>query len=82
MAKKTIEVSHKDLLGRNLSVGDFVVASTHGNNLGVYSITRLTPRMVRVKKLKKSYDRPLYPEQVVKLIDEKELTMLLLKEEI
>lgn len=82
MAKKTTEISHKDLLGRDIKVGDFVVASTHGNDLGVYSITRMTPKMVRVKKLKKSYDRPLYPEQVVKLVDEKELTMLLLKEEI
>ena len=82
MAKKTIEISHKDLLGRDLEIGNFVVASTHGNDLGVYSIVRMTPKMIRVKKLKQKYDRPLYPTQVVKLTDEKELTMLLLKEEI
>ena len=82
MAKKTINGIHKDLLGRNLEVGNFVVASTHGNDLGVYSIVRMTPKMVRVKKLKSKYDRPLYPAQTVKITDEKELTMLLLKEEI
>lgn len=82
MAKKTIEISHKDLLGRDLNVGDFVVASAHGNDLRVYSVARMTAKMIRVKKLRSSYERPLYPDQVVKLTDEKELTMLLLKEEI
>ncbi len=83
MAKKTTDnIIHTDLLGRNLEIGNFVVASAHGNDLGVYSIVRMTPKMIRVKKLKQKYDRPLYPNQVVKLTDEKELTMLLLKEEI
>jgi len=80
LAKKTIEISHKDLLGRDLGVGDFVVASAHGNDLRVYSVTRMTAKMIRVKRVKASYDRPLYPNQVVKLTDEKELTMLFLKE--
>ncbi len=70
------------MLGRDIKVGDFVIACAYGNDLGVYSIVRLTPKMVRVKKLKSQYDRPLYPAQTVKITDEKELTMLLLKEEI
>lgn len=70
------------MLGRNIKVGDFVVACAYGNDLGVYSIVRLTPKMIRVKQLKGRRERPLYPSQTVKLTDEKELTMLLLKEKI
>lgn len=82
MAKKIINISHKDLLGRDLEVGNFVVASAYGNDLAVYKIMKMTPKMIRVRQLKSKYDKPIYPAQSIKLTDEKELTMLILKEEL
>lgn len=85
MAKKpkvVIPINHKDLLGRDLDVGNFVVASSYGNDLAVYSIVKMTPKMIRIKRTKSKHDKPVYPAQVVKLTDEQELTMLILKDKV
>jgi hypothetical protein len=74
---------HKDLLGRTLGIGNFVVANWWGNDLAVYSVVKITPKMVRLKRLqhnKTNNTKTVYPHQTIKIKDEKEVTFLLLKE--
>lgn len=73
---------HKDRIGRPLAVGDYVAYPTH-NSLEIGSITKLNPKMIKVKRLKKASqwapgEQNKYPFDTVKL-DGVDLTVYLLK---
>lgn len=69
--------AHVDLLGREISVGDFVVAPYH-NGLNIYSVFKLTPKMIKISKIGGSSGRSIYAKDSLK-VDPNELTMYLLK---
>ena len=77
------EPQHQDLLGRALSVGDCVVYP-QANALHIGTVIKLTPKMVKVKKVKVSPSRwytgeaNKYPSDLVK-VEGPEVTMFLLK---
>jgi hypothetical protein len=79
MAKE--EVEHKDKLGRILKLGDCVAFPQH-NSLGIGTIKKLNPKMVKVVKVGKSKFRDngsnKYPQDCV-LLDGPEVTMYLLR---
>ena len=47
-------VKHHDILGKEIQVGQFV-ASYNGNGLAVFRVERMTPKMVRITRDRKSY---------------------------
>lgn len=70
--------THKDKLGRTISIGDFV-AFPQSNDLCVGKITKLNPKMVKVLKLPKAKsDYNKYPDDVVRL-DASDMTWFMLK---
>lgn len=69
---------HKDKLGRNIDIGDFV-AFPQSNSLYVGKITKLNPKMIKVLSLPKAKsDYNKYPIDVVKL-EASDMTWFLLK---
>ena len=73
------EIQHQDIFGRKLAVGDFVAAPYWNSNLGVFSIIKLTPKMVRLRRIGGSRgEKTAYPVDVVK-VDGPEVTMYCLK---
>lgn len=70
---------HKDTLGKDLEVGDFV-AFPQGNHLFLGTVTKLNPKMVQIKKVNRKYTINKYSLDLVKL-DIKDLTIYLLSNE-
>lgn len=72
---------HRDKLGRLLKVGDCVAYPSH-NSLGVGTIKKLNPKMVKVVKVPAGKYRDSgsnkYPNDLV-LLDGPEVTMYLIK---
>ena len=85
MTKKPLP-EHKDIIGRNLKVGDFVSVVIY-NNLQVAKIVKLNPKMVKVKVLNAktnnwySGEHNRYPSDMA-LLDGEYLTMYLIKSSI
>lgn len=74
------EIAHKDKLGRPLTVGDCVVYPDF-NSLGIGTIKKLNPKMVRVVPVGTKYrsnGSNKYPQDVV-IVDGPEVTMYLLQ---
>jgi len=76
------ELVHNDKLGRQINVDDVVVAPYH-NSLMIAKVIKLTPKMVKVKKLvsKQSWhcgEYNKYPEDLA-IVDGPEVTAYLLK---
>ena len=63
--KKPIE--HHDIFGRLLQVGDPVAAPYWNTSLGVFSIVKLTPKMVRLRRIGSRVEKTAYPVDVVKV---------------
>jgi hypothetical protein len=74
-----ITVEHRDILGQPLGIGDVVVFPS-SNSMYVGMITKLNPKMVKVKSVgdKYSWDQNKYPNDVAK-VSGTEVTMYLLK---
>lgn len=73
---------HKDRIGRPLAIGDFVAYPSH-NSLQIGSVTKLNPKMVKVKRLRgaskyDAYEQNKYPNDLV-ILNGPDLTMYLLK---
>ena len=78
MKTKKVVPEHKDMLGRTISIGDFV-AFPHSNGLWAGKITKLNPKMVKVLMLPKAkYDFNKYPTDVVRL-EASDMTWFMLK---
>jgi hypothetical protein len=68
---------HTDILGNQLTAGDIVCYTDH-NSMAVGSIVRLNPKMVRIKKIGKTWEVNKYPFDTVK-VDGEMVTYYLLK---
>jgi hypothetical protein len=74
-----VEIQHKDVLGNPiLSTSKLAVA--YKNNLYVCSILKITPKMMRVKSLKASYQKEMivYPGNTV-VVDGPDVLAYMLK---
>lgn len=73
------QISHQDMLGRDLAV-DQVVAFSHHNHLYLGRVVKLNPKMIRIKMLNQRSNRSLtkYPHDVVQLA-ESDVSWYLLK---
>lgn len=76
MSKKE-PVAHVDLLGNELNVGDYVAAS-YFKSLAICQVTKLNPKMVGVKQVGKSWNKNVYPDEMIK-IDPEQVTMYILR---
>ena len=74
--KKPIE--HHDIFGRLLHVGDPVAAPYWNSSLGIFSIVKLTPKMIRLRKIGTRMEKTAYPVDVVK-VDGPEVLCYILK---
>ena len=79
MTKEKIALAHKDILGQPLDIGDAVVFPS-SNTMYVGLITKLNPKMVKVKRVgqKYSWEQNKYPTDLAK-VSGAEVTMYLLK---
>jgi len=73
-------IQHSDILGQPLDVGDAVVFPA-SNSMYVGTITKLNPKMVKVKRVgtKYSWEQNKYPADLAK-VSGAEVTMYLLKQ--
>ena len=74
--KKPIE--HYDIFGRLIQVGDAVAAPHWNRNLAIFSIVKLTPKMVRIKRIGSNVEKTAYPEDTIK-VDGPEVTLYCIK---
>lgn len=70
---------HRDILGQPLAIGDAVVFPS-SNSMYVGTITKLNPKMVKVRRVGSSYnwEQNKYPSDLVR-VHGPEVTMYLLK---
>ena len=70
---------HRDILGQPLDIGDCVVFPS-SNSMYVGMITKLNPKMVKVKRVgtKRTWEQNKYPLDLAK-VSGAEVTMYLLK---
>ena len=78
----TEEIKHLDKLGREIKLGDCVVAP-YNNNLMIAKVVKINPKMVKIQKFKSkstwhSGEYNKYPDDLV-LLDGAEVTTYLLK---
>jgi hypothetical protein len=74
-------IKHSDILGQPLDVGDAVVFPS-SNSMYVGTITKLNPKMVKVKRVSSSsrgWEQNKYPTDLAK-VSGAEVTMYLLKQ--
>lgn len=71
---------HRDILGQPLGIGDAVVYPS-SNTMYVGTITKLSPKMVKVKRVgvKYSWEQNKYPADLAK-VSGAEVTLYLLKQ--
>ncbi len=67
---------HKDKLGRILAIGDCVVYP-QSNSLGIGTIKKFNPKMIKVCKIGSKWEQNKYPQDIVK-VDGPEVSMYLL----
>lgn len=68
---------HRDLLGQPLTIGDCVVFPS-SNTMYVGTITKLNPKMIKVKRVGRSkWEQNKYPQDLVR-VSGPEVTMYLL----
>lgn len=72
------EPNHKDKLGRDISIGDFVAYPGH-NSLYVGKVTKLNPKMVKVLQLPRAkVEHNKYSSDTIRL-EQKDMTWFMLK---
>jgi hypothetical protein len=74
------EVEHRDRLGRLLKVGDCVAYPSH-NSLGIGTIKKLNPKMIKVGRIGSKFSSNgtnKYPQDIV-LLEGPDVTMYLIK---
>ena len=74
------EIVHKDILGNVLKLGDSVVYPDH-NRIKIGTVLKLTPKMVNVKAISRSWKKTpdrKYPKELL-VINDPKLTMYILK---
>jgi len=71
------EIEHKDRVGRDLKIGDCVAYPAY-NSLGIGTVTKFNPKMLKVKSVGSRSESNKYPSDVV-LLEGSDVTMYLLK---
>ena len=73
------EIEHYDIFGKLIQLGDCVVSPYYGRDLGVFTVVKMTPKMVKIKRVgSKGSGQNAYPFNTVK-VNGPEVTMYLLK---
>lgn len=65
-------MAHQDMLGYEVSIGDFV-CGPYNNELGIFKVIDLTPKMIKVQHYKGKTARSIraaYARDIIKLTDE------------
>lgn len=73
----------RDLFEQEISIGDYVVGG-QGHELGIYRVTKLTPKMIRIVSIKAKTDKQKkgklrYSNELLR-VDSKMVTFYILKE--
>jgi hypothetical protein len=76
MAKK--ETIHNDIFGKRVDVGDFVAAPYWNSRLEIFSVIKITPKMLRLRRIGAKIEKTAYPVDVVK-VEGADVTMYCLK---
>lgn len=72
-----VNPEHRDLLGQPLTIGDAVVFPS-SNTMYVGTVTKLNPKMVKVRRVGRSrWEQNKYPQDLVR-VSGPEVTMYLL----
>ena len=71
-------ITHCDIFGRLIQVGDAVAAPHWNNNLAIWVTIKLTPKMVRLRRIGHTVEKTAYPSDVVK-VDGPEVTLYCIK---
>ena len=74
----TKTIQHRDIFGRDLQVGDFVASPYWNTNLGIFAVVKLTPKMLRIRRVGTNRDKTVYPINTIK-VDGSDVTMYCLK---
>ena len=74
---------HDDFLGQRIQVGDVVAGYNGFNSMALYTVTRVNPKMIKVKLLKyhnnpEKLSKAIYGKMLIK-VDEELVTVHLLK---
>jgi len=71
-------MTHCDILGTHLKVGDVVAVPSSGKQLKIATINKLTPKMVRATPARGGKINYWHPHNVIK-IDDHQATLYLMK---
>lgn len=74
---KTSDISHKDILGNNIKVGDIVAYPDH-NHMKIGVVQKLNPKMINVTAIGRKYVDRKYPSELL-TVDDPKITMYVLK---
>lgn len=75
--KPKIEIQHLDKLGRPLSLGNYVAYPAY-NGLEIGIVTKLNPKMIKLKRLNRSWEQNKYPQDTI-VLDSDEMVFYILK---
>lgn len=71
------EIVHKDILGTEISIGDFVISSSYNARLGMFKVDKLTAKMVKITSIKRKNTVNRYPTDMVVITKEQGVLALL-----
>lgn len=77
----TKQIEHRDIFGKPLQVGDFVVAPYYNKDISVFSVIKLNPKMIKLRRIASrgwQGTQNAYAVHTVK-VDGPEVTMYVLK---
>jgi len=74
---KTSNVSHKDILGNTIQVGDIVAYPSH-NQMKIGVVKKLNPKMVNIVAVGKKWVDRKYPSELL-TIDDPKISLYVLK---
>jgi len=74
---KTDEVSHKDILGNVIKVGDTVVYPNH-NSLRIAVVKKINPKMINVVAVGCTWPDRKYPTDLL-VVEDPKITLYMLK---
>jgi len=70
-------MTHKDILGNTINEGDNAVYPHH-NRMKVGSIKKITPKMVMIQSVGRTYTDRKYPHEIL-VVDDPKISLYILK---
>lgn len=77
MTRTNNEISHKDILGNKIMVGDIVAYPSH-NSMKIGTVNKLNPKMVNVTAVGRKYVDRKYPTELL-VVDDPKISLYVLK---